>query len=259
MSFGFATSADVPRLTRLWMDCFGDTEDYVNLYFAHSFRADRVFVLREPEVAAMLLSFPVSFIAEDGEAQEGAYLYAVCTDPAWRGRGLCRALMTQAEDVLRTRGCAFTCLKPGTSALRKMYARMGYRDAFSNRETVVFPVPDAAAPRMEPCTPEAYYGLRQMALWGGFVDYQPEVLAHQARLGRLFSLDGCAGFGALERWGDTAILKEYFGDEALLPGLCRQLGAGKLTVRAPGDQPFAMAKPLTNLPCPTGYLGLAFD
>lgn len=259
MSFGFAKQADVPRLIRLWMDCFGDDLDYVNLYFTHSFRPDRVFVLREPELAAMAISFPVTYIAEDGDTREGAYLYAICTDPAFRGRGLCRTLMAQSEAALKGRGCTFVCLRPETDALRVMYTRMGYRDAFSNRETVVLPAPEDRPIRMEPCSPEAYYGLRQMALWDGFVDCPPEMLAHQARLGRLLTLEGGAGFGALEQYDDTAILKEYFGDEALLPALCRQLGAKKLLVRAPGEQPFAMAKPLTNLPCPTGYLGLAFD
>ena len=259
MSFSHAQAADIPALKQLWMTCFGDTEDYVNLYFDHSFSPEQVFVLRAEQIAAMLISLPVTHVAADGEAQQGAYLYAVCTAPELRGRGLCRALMQQTEQALAAQGCTFTCLKAGSEGLSAMYERMGYQTTFTNRE-LCLSVP-ATQFKAEPklISPEHYYALRQFALRGDFIDYVPAVLAHQARLGALFCLDGGAAFGAFERYGDTLICKEYFGDETLLPALGAQFGAAQVIARTTGTAPFAMAKPLSSLPCPKGYLAFAFD
>ena len=266
MSFGTAKAADLPRLKQLWMDCFGDAEDYVNLYFAHAFVPENVFVLREPEIATMLISFPVRWIAPDGDELPGAYLYAVCTDPARRGKGLCKLLMHQSEQALKARGCAFTCLRAASAGLEAMYRRMGYSSRFTNRELVVSASPEAE-PQAVSCqrlTPTQYYNLRQLALQGAFVDYGPEVLAHQGRLGPLLSFNGGEAIAALEQYGETAIFKEYLGPAALLPAIQATLHLKTLTARtpAPADTPgapFAMAKPLSNLEAPFGYLGLAFD
>lgn len=263
MTFDRASAADIPALRQLWTDCFGDPADYVNLYFDHAFAPERVFVLRlEDGLAAMLISFPVTYLAEDGDERDGAYLYAVCTRADLRGRGLCKELMAKTEQALAAQGCAFTCLKAASPELTAMYARMGYRATFTNREYTIGKRQEARGNRsvkLQTVAPEEYYALRQCRLRGAFVDYAPEVLAHQARLGRLLSVDGGAAVAALERYGEAAICKEYLGDEALLPSLCAALGLEALTVRTPGDTPFAMAKALTDAPVPTGYLAFAFD
>ena len=260
MSFGTATAEDVPALRCLWMRCFGDTEDYVNLYMQYAFVPERVFVLREPTLCAMAISFPVQYRGEDGTTTDGAYLYAVCIAPEARGRGLFRSLMEQAEQALAARGSAFVCLRPASEALLQTYMRMGYQVGFTNRERCIPAVQMGL--RLSPLDPARYGVLRRRALCGGRVEYPPEVLAHQARLGSLFEArDGDRyGFGAAERWGETVILKEYLGDETLLPAIGGALGAQRLTVRLPGtEQVFALAKPLCGQTCPTGYLAFAFD
>ncbi len=259
--------SDRTELIRLWMRCFGDPEDYVRLYFDHSFVPEQVFVHREAAIDAMLIRFPVCYLTEDGDEKPGSYLYAVCTAPEFRGRGLCRRLMEQTEQELKARGDSFTCLRAASPKLTKMYEGMGYRTTFANRELVLESARDFAVGTSPACpeicvervTPAEYYGLRQLALYGNFIEYDPKVLAHQARLGSLLSIDGGAAIGALERYKDTAILKEYLGDEALLPSLAAALDLKKLIVRTPGAEPFAMAKSLTDDPIPQGYLGLAFD
>ena len=261
MTFSHATAADRAELIRLWMDCFGDAEDYVRLYADHSFAPERVFVLRQTQIAAMCVSFPVTYLSEEGDERQGAYLYAVCTRPDQRGKGLCRSLMRQTEEMLRTQDCTFTCLKAASPALTAMYERMGYRTSLTNREYNVSAAgASPACPfNMEAVSPERYYALRQCALRGGFIDYAPDVLAHQARLGQLLCIDGGNAIAATERFGNTVMLKEYLGDETLLPSLAERLGVNALTVRMPGDTPFAMAKSLTDAPEPAGYFAFAFD
>lgn len=261
MNCGTAKARDLPALRSLWMRCFGDGEDYVNLYFEHAFRPERVFVLRaeDGQPAAMAIAFPVSLRA--GSLLPGAYLYAVCTAPEARGRGCFRRLTAYAEQQLAGAGCAFVCLKPASEALARTYGRMGYEPCFTNRS-----FPTEASKDYVNVTPlsAADYGCRRRALLeGAWVDYPDETLAHQARLGTLFAADsgGLRGLGAAECWGDRLVLKEYLGDEALLGGICAHFGAARMSVRTPGlDAPFAMARPLGAAPLPANaYLGLAFD
>ena len=70
MNFGCASRVDIPELRQLWMDCFGDGEDYVNQYMEHTFEPERVFVLRGEEIASMLISFPVSHIGTNVAREE---------------------------------------------------------------------------------------------------------------------------------------------------------------------------------------------
>lgn len=273
LPFGCATKADTRFLQRLWMDCFGDTAEYTALYFDHSFDPTRVFVLREDEIAAMCITFPVQYVAEDGDERAGAYLYAVCTRPELRGKGLCRRLLQETEAALKAQGCTFTCLRAASLELTAMYEKLGYKTTFTNREfsfsavgtSPARPRTSAAFPystdrlSLVSVSPSEYYALRQFRLRGGFVDYPPEALTHQALLGTLFSVDGGAAIGALERRDGKTILKEYLGDEALLREIATALDVETLPVRTPGDEPFAMAKSLTPEPPPSGYLAFAFD
>ena len=290
MTPGLARTSERPALRRLWMRCFGDSIDYVNLYFDHSFREDSVFVLRDADgtPVSMAIRFPADWLAEDGDPQTGAYLYAVCTDPAQRGRGCFRTLMDFAERTLAAAGCDFVCLKPADAALAETYRRRGYEDAFFT-QTQTVRADGAAAVTLRRIDAARYAALRQLQLRGSFVDYPPQTLAHQAQLGPLWELSEGDRFAicAAERYdapseeraafpgcpaapAQTAdrtavwLVKEYLGDETLLPGLCAALGADRIAVRrpptpaAPGT-PFAMAKPLSGKPRPSGYLGLAFD
>ena len=108
MRFAHPGAADRDELILLWMRCFGDEEAYVRLYFDHSFDPENVFVLREAQIAAMLIRFPVCYVAEDGNEKPGSYLYAVCTAPEQRGKGLCKRLMAETEQALQADGDGFT-------------------------------------------------------------------------------------------------------------------------------------------------------
>ena len=117
-----STAADIPALQALWQHCFGDPPAYTKLYFAHLWQPEQVFIAAEgPEVQAMAIWFPLQV-----SGRPAAYFYAVCTDPAYRGRGISRRLLAYAEASLRTRGVAQFLLVPGDAGLFRFYAAQGY-------------------------------------------------------------------------------------------------------------------------------------
>ena len=56
------------------------------------------------------------------------WVYYLATDPAWRGRGIGRALMVAAEDWLKARGCPKIQLmvRGDNLAAKGFYAAIGY-------------------------------------------------------------------------------------------------------------------------------------
>ena len=84
-----AARRDLPALTRLWQACFGDTEAEVRAFWQALFDCTPVYLRRAPDgsPAAMLCALPAELVGDDGDAVPAAYLYAVCTAPALRGRG----------------------------------------------------------------------------------------------------------------------------------------------------------------------------
>lgn len=261
MTAGFARPEDVPALKRLWQTCFGDDPAYIGLYYDH-FPPQSVAVLRrEEEILSMTVCFDVTYISADGDEHPGAYLYAVATAPDARGQGCCRRLLRWTETALKSRGCRFTCLRPATSALQTMYAKLGYAPAFTCRQWRV-QAETAADVRLRAVDAARYFQLRELFLQAEFLSWPQKTVAHAGSLGRLLELESPRGLAcaAVEQTPDGPVVKEFLGEEDCLPALAAELGGKPLLVRAPGAQtPFAMAKTLCPMPRPEGWLGFAFD
>ena len=119
-----AARRDLPALTRLWQACFGDTEAEVRAFWQALFDCTPVYLRRAPDgsPAAMLCALPAELVGDDGDAVPAAYLYAVCTAPALRGRGHCRLLCgrsfpaSAAAPADRTDGCHRAAARAGSAS-----------------------------------------------------------------------------------------------------------------------------------------------
>ena len=81
---------DVPALKALWKQAFGDTDAEIDSFFKTVYPEATGFCAEEDgAVIAMLFALPLT-LAHGEEMQKAAYLYAVATDEAFRGRGVCR-------------------------------------------------------------------------------------------------------------------------------------------------------------------------
>lgn len=246
------TPGDIPALRRLWTAAFGDSGLFLDGFFAKGFSSERCLCLYENGVLAAALYW---FDCHFGE-EKTAYIYAVATDPVYRGRGFCRALMSAAHDLLRQRGYTLALLVPGSEGLFRMYAGMGYVPCTRVREFTC----DAAGEKLplREITPAEYTTLRQKLLPPGSVVQEGENLAFLQTCTRLFA--GENALLAAELSQKEARIVEFLGEESLAPGILQTLGKPRGTFRTPGiEKPFAMALPLTDsTPLPT-YFGLAFD
>ncbi len=115
---------NIPALTALWMQVFGDSAEFIQGFFRTGFRKSRCLLAEEK---GQLLSALYWFDCRWG-SKKVAYLYAIATDENHRGKGICRQLMEHAHQTLKEQGYAGAILVPAHEGLFKMYAKIGYND-----------------------------------------------------------------------------------------------------------------------------------
>ena len=226
---------DIAALRQLWATVFADTDAFLDTFFSAAFFRDHSLCIRCDGVIAAAAYWMDCEIA----GRKAAYIYAVATAEAYRGRGFCRALMERIHGILRDRGYCGSILVPGDAGLRQMYGGMGYEDFGSRQE--YFQVSEHST-QMQKVGREEFARLRRSFLSENAVIQEGP---------QLMLLDGLANFyrgdGFLVTLSrENGRVLELLGDEA---------AAGFHVV---GREPFAMYRPLAAGICPA-YFAFAFD
>lgn len=262
---------DIPALRRMWAQAFGDGDELLDGFFSRLYRPEDAFVIREDGRArAMAFQLPMT-ICENGRGWRAAYLYAVATEEAARGKGYGTKLLDYAGTVLAERGYKALLLVPGEPALRAFYRARGYEDfsAVDWFETVTPPGPGQTE-RIE--APE-YLELRERILAGrAYVSCPVPALSFQERIAGLSgggfyrlssgAIEGCA-CAALDGAGKAVIYELLWpGDREKGAALAaKAVGAERAAARVPGEgQSFSMVRWLIEAPALSHpYLGIALD
>ena len=220
-----AIKSDLPAITALWGEAFGDGPEAVSFFF-ESFPDCLSYVAEaHGEIAAMVHALP-QVLSPDIPA---AYVYAVATAKAHRGKGLCRALMAFAETDLKQRGFHCCVLTPGEPSLFRFYEKQGYVVAFTRTRTVF--------PGGEPISAADYVRLRAQILTVPHMVYDLRTLEYAAKVYGLTFYRTAAGIAAAGEHYTAEVLPEDAG------------GA-----------PFAMIKWLAaEKPLKNAYLGLPLE
>lgn len=252
MKIDFPAADHMPQLRALWQDAFGDSDDFLDSFYRTAYAPDHCrCVLADNLVAAVLYWIDCSL-----EDQKLAYIYAVVTHPDFRGRGLCRKLLSDTHALLKSRGYAGAVLVPQKEGLRSMYAGMGYQNMGGIAQ---FQSLAGAAPiPLRAVGPEEFAALRRTMLPEGGILQENAGLAFLAEQLQFYAGDGVllAAYGEK----DTLFGVELLGSREAAPGILKALGFSRGTFRTPGDEmPFAMVFPLIRDAKIPRHLGFAFD
>ena len=241
----------IPGLRELWKKSFGDTDEFLDLFFSTAYAPDRCRCIADGDAVQSVLYWFDCFL----EGQKMAYIYAVATDPDFRGRGLCRALMEDTMEVLRERGYSAAALLPQEEWLINMYAGMGFTPCTTVTEKLYTAGEEIPARRIDA---QEYAHLRRGLLPAGGVIQEGENLAFLAGMAKLYA--GEHFLAAVMETEGELWCPEFLGDPAAFPGLVKTLGFPEGRCRMPGgDRPFAMFRPLSKDAAKPLYFGLVFD
>lgn len=252
MTCNHPTQEQVPRLLSLWKRVFGEYGDFWENFLDTAFSPEQCLCLMENGEISASLTWMDGTLGD----QKLAYIYAVMTHPAHRGRGLCRRLMEEAHRHLQGNGYAAALLVPADEGLRQMYRTMGYRSCTGFSEFTQTagetPIP------LRSLTASEFALQRRSFLPEGGVEQEGSSLAFLARqegffLGEDFLLTAHVK-------GNVLHATELLGDVTAAPGIVKAFGCQKGIFRTPGDkQPFAMYHPLRPDARMPRYLGFDFD
>lgn len=251
MKIEHPTPGDIPALRKLWKIAFGDTDEFLDRFFSLSFSPARCrCVLCADGAAAAHYWFDCTL-----GGQKFAYIYAVATDPAHRGKGLCRALMADAQKLLAERGYHGLILVPQDVPLVAMYEKLGFAGCTSVSE---FTAPGEEPIPLRRLTAEEYAAARRELLPSGGMVQEAETLRLLASFAWFFR--GPDWLAAVSVEEDKLRCHELLGNPDAAYGIVSAMGCREGSFRIPGkDTPFAMYLPLRPDCRKPEYFGLALD
>lgn len=223
--FRLAEKQDIPGICALWRQAFGDTEQAVMGFFAAFPNCLSYVAVEDGKILSMVHALPQT-LSPDTPA---AYLYAVATDKAHQGKGLCRKLMAFAEEDLKARGFEAGILTPGEPSLFRFYENLAYETAFFRRRT--------AFPGGRPVSAAEYACRRETLVTVPHMVYDENTLLYAQKLYGLTFYETDTGIAAAGETYTAEVLPEDIGGE-----------------------PFAMVKWLTEpRAISPAYLGLSLE
>ena len=120
----------IPALKIMWHKIFGDSESYLNSFFGKVYKDENTLVdIENGNVVSVLFMIPYKFIA-NGKETKIVYLYALATEPAYRGRKIMAKLIQKSLDLSAKRGYALSVLIPADDSLFEYYRQFGFEEYF---------------------------------------------------------------------------------------------------------------------------------
>ncbi len=109
-------------LKALWKEAFYDTDDFLEDFFNIAFNENRFnSVFLDNQLAGALYWFDANI-----EGKKTAYIYAVATKKAYRGKGVASFLIKETFSLLKTKGYEFAILVPSNKELFSFYEKLGF-------------------------------------------------------------------------------------------------------------------------------------
>ena len=253
MKIDFPRNEDISKLQVLWQEAFGDTKEFIDLFFTNGFSSDRArCIITEGRAIAALYWFEC-----EAHGEKIAYIYAVATTKSHRGKGLCRILMEDTHRHLKESGFKSAILVPASSSLFGFYEKMGYKTCSYVTEFECT-ASDESTPLTKLCM-EDFLRIRRSFLAAGDVIQEKENINFLSSYTDFYS--GESFVIAVRKENNTLICSEILGDLSKAPHIVNSLGCEKGVFRTKGNEkPFAMLYPLTEEAFPSpSYFGFAFD
>ena len=133
----FANEHTCTAVRRMWKICFGDTDEFIDLYFSEKYKNENTLVyMQGNDVVASLQMLPYWFTFYGVEIPI-AYISGACTLPAFRGKGLMGKLLIEAFSLMQKRNIPLSVLIPAEKWLYDYYSGYGYEKVFDEDDVEI--------------------------------------------------------------------------------------------------------------------------
>lgn len=126
----FADKSTQHQVWDMWKSVFGDSDDYMNIYFRDKYKNENtlLYMVGDKAVASLqMLSYDFTF---HGVEIPIIYLSGLCTLPEFRGNGYMKMLILRSYEVASERGVPLMVLVPQESWLLNFYDKYGFAQTF---------------------------------------------------------------------------------------------------------------------------------
>ena len=114
------------KMKALWRDTFGDTDEFIDLFFEKFYRPRKTFLRFEGDTLVSMLFYMDLQVKLDGRRLKTAYLYGVATKLTERRQGHFTALHNELLSELREKKYDIIITIPENDSLFSFYKELGY-------------------------------------------------------------------------------------------------------------------------------------
>lgn len=155
----FADIHSTPLVRKMWKTVFGDSDQYIDLYFDRKYIPQNTLVyFVDGEAAASLQMLPYT-IRFYGRLIPFYYLSGLCTLPEHRRKGYMEQLIFEAHHVMRQRAIPLSILVPAEEWLFGFYEQYQYQQVFKQGTEII---PLKSILQDHPDLKEAYIAFDQL-------------------------------------------------------------------------------------------------
>jgi predicted acetyltransferase len=126
----FAEDSTKQEVWDMWKKVFGDSDDYMEIYFRHKYRNENTLIYFDNGKAVsslQMLNYQFTFC---GQEIPVCYLSGVATLANYRGKGYSRKLILKSFEVAAERNIPLAILVPQEDWLLSFYNKFGFAQTF---------------------------------------------------------------------------------------------------------------------------------
>ena len=245
------------ELIDLFLLCFPEENEHSAAFtFEHILKEAQPFIKKiGNKIVSILFLNDVSIIA-NGQ-YDIYYLYAACTHPDYRNRGLMHGLMEEAKNHAIKRNKKGILLKPANEGLFEFYKTAGFVPYFGYKS---FEYTGKSCEHQYNKITEAedYFAFKRRLLNFGFVELNPSLTTAMLRMYQVYA--GGNSLAVYEKHEHHLEIKEWFGELDILDFVLQKEGMKKANVRTFASNNWFSCFWNNGLPEPPPlYHGIAFD
>lgn len=172
MNIRFSDKTDVPQLKHIWKVCFGDSDDYINMFFQHLYTPGQTVVACSGETAiGVVYLLKASLLHRDF-----LYGYAIGVLPEFRGNSVCQKMLEFIREEAKQKNILFG-LHPANDKLFSFYKRIGLEEMYCLKTIDASHFNGCASFNMSDISAHDYFHLREQA-FAPLVSWDEKMLAY---------------------------------------------------------------------------------